>query len=983
MKKIVSTIVCIISVICYALPVNAQQAFYIYRNDGVINTFITTEIDSMTYSCVGVDSVVHDEYVVNEVYTSDSIYRIPIAVIDSIGFITPKTIYQPDVIVLDGDIRNYIISRDDFTLRFLSTTPKSLLPQKGDKLVTTEIDNVITNAFVGKVTEVISLEDGIKIICEPVNLTDIFECYYGIIKKMDEPDSVRHRSIEDGFFGTDGTRTFNPGKKTHELFNSHDVSITYNKDEELSGSIDNARATISLTPIIDYNAFLIVNKTYGVNLSITAVGRYSLETSLELSGDIDYELDIPFIKKVIPIPEALIDFEFELGLFGEAKGSVIIDQIWTRNYKHFFHWEWSSKGHESLQKVHEFKNTSNTHTGEVALNGSLGLGFYGKIGIAFIATSDLDIAEMGLKYKGGLCYESTYVPYKRDVEYARKSTDLYNQIKDREIAAYKYRELTFEAKLFKWSVSKEIPNFFNIPFNKKDSEYVIRCVPLFSDTKLTKNDGGTFNASTKVSKKVNATDIGFALINNNNAEDATYLYSIYNYSGPKAEAHASFYDKPELNSYTVYPLVKYRGMELIAEPSAVVENESPVTMTLEMERIGYNHAIAKCKFTGLKDLNGICGIEYWANRETHKEQSVNIEDDGDYYFDMFELIPNTTYHCRAFIKVGDEYIRANSTTTFETAHNSNVRLTDFKQNTSYYFPKAFRERGGLEKDYDYKFFTQFKIESDVKDPIVSYGCMYKGPSGDYIEHYFCDEERLEDGIYYFTEMVSNLPEETLVIIPFVMIDKDDKGYEKVFGKKMNFSLKHNGNFFGCPDDNHPHAIDLGLRSGTKWACCNVGAKAPEQDGGHYMWGESVEKNFYDWRTYTYAIEWDKHVDIGSDIAGTKYDAATVLWGDPWKMPTEEQFSELLSDVRGYIYAPYNGVNGIYIIVPNGSSIFLPTAGTRFGYDKGGDWGYYWTSTLDVTNPVTAIAHYLPINSAPAFYSILRFEGLSIRAVQGK
>ena len=30
----------------------------------------------------------------------------------------------------------------------------------------------------------------------------------------------------------------------------------------------------------------------------------------------------------------------------------------------------------------------------------------------------------------------------------------------------------------------------------------------------------------------------------------------------------------------------------------------------------------------------------------------------------------------------------------------------------------------------------------------------------------------------------------------------------------------------CPDDNHPHAIDLGLPSGTKWACCMWGPLRP-------------------------------------------------------------------------------------------------------------------------------------------------------------
>ena len=46
----------------------------------------------------------------------------------------------------------------------------------------------------------------------------------------------------------------------------------------------------------------------------------------------------------------------------------------------------------------------------------------------------------------------------------------------------------------------------------------------------------------------------------------------------------------------------------------------------------------------------------------------------------------------------------------------------------------------------------------------------------------------------------------------------------------------------CPDDNHPHAIDLGLPSGTKWACCNVGADTPEGYGGYYAWGETEEKS---------------------------------------------------------------------------------------------------------------------------------------------
>ena len=50
----------------------------------------------------------------------------------------------------------------------------------------------------------------------------------------------------------------------------------------------------------------------------------------------------------------------------------------------------------------------------------------------------------------------------------------------------------------------------------------------------------------------------------------------------------------------------------------------------------------------------------------------------------------------------------------------------------------------------------------------------------------------------------------------------------------------------CPDNNHPHAVDLGLPSGTLWSCCNVDAPSPEGYGGYYAWGETETKNVFTW-----------------------------------------------------------------------------------------------------------------------------------------
>ncbi|MBR5060986.1 MAG: hypothetical protein IKX24_02455, partial [Prevotella sp.] len=362
----------------------------------------------------------------------------------------------------------------------------------------------------------------------------------------------------------------------------HEISVEYHIDDELSFRLDNAKASISLTPTIDYSAYLIVNKDYGTYISVTAIGNYSLEEYLALAGTIAIDDDIPLFEKAIPIPEALIDVFFEFGVFANIEATLSTEQTWTQKYRHVFHWEWSSKGRETMKNINEFKPVSNSHTGKVAINGTASIGAYGKVGIAFIATSSLDIAQVDLRAEGGICVEGTYVPYKRDEKYAKKSTDLYNQIKDREVEVYWYYGLSAEAELFKWSASKQIPNFFNFPLNKKGKILGVRLVPLFSDTKLTKDENDTYFATTKVMEDVFTADVGFALINQDNEEDATYSYSIYNYIGPKAEAYASFFNKPVSNKYTVYPLVKYMGMEMIAEPCATIDEASIIFKNAEI-----------------------------------------------------------------------------------------------------------------------------------------------------------------------------------------------------------------------------------------------------------------------------------------------------------------------------------------------------------------------------------------------------------------
>ena len=152
------------------------------------------------------------------------------------------------------------------------------------------------------------------------------------------------------------------------------------------------------------------------------------------------------------------------------------------------------------------------------------------------------------------------------------------------------------------------------------------------------------------------------------------------------------------------------------------------------------------------------------------------------------------------------------------------------------------------------------------------------------------------------------------------------------------------------------AVDLGLS--VKWASCNVGATSPEEYGGYYAWGETEEKSDYSWSTYKwYNGSYDSMTKYctnssygtvdNNTVLDPEDDAATVNWGGDWRMPTLDEFRELL-DECSWSWTTQNGVNGYKVTGPNGNSIFLPAAGARDGTEVcyRGSYGFYWSGTLN-------------------------------------
>ena len=676
-------------------------------------------------------------------------------------------------------IRKYVIRQDSLTIFFRNNTPTAVLPHVGDKLVTIEMDDVFPIGFAGEVLEIKNDANDIEVVCTAVGLTDIFECYYGVSQVVLDSEQQLMRKAPGG--RRKALKTFAPGKLTLSLLNDFGFTNSYQPNDELSFDLSELRADISVTPEVWGGGIVTVTPEYGVYVSLTVTGKYDLEENFSLKGGLSWKKDItlPYPNDRIFWPIApLVDVYLKPGVFIQAGGQFAIQQKWTQQYRSAFHWEYSSMGKESLQPVNKMIPVSSNHSGEAALKGYLGAGFFLEVGFDFIHTKKLDIANVNLRGEAGVNLEGNLVLTKSDMESAKTSTTVYEQLRDTELSLNWFYGVTANAKFLRWGVSHDV-NLGKIPLNNQGKIFSCAMAPTFSDVNAewSKDIPSAIDAHAKVScpalfgGRCIISDVGLVL-KGEDGEDVARSYGVYGYNGAQGarDFYSQFYDVEKGENFKVYPHIKWMGVDILASPYAEVKGET-----------------------------------------------------------------------------------------------------------------------------------------------------------------------------------------------------------------------------SCPNANHPHMIDLGLPSGTKWACCNVGASAPEQYGDYFAWGETSPKSVYNDDTYAYCtvqytdigyiVRNVSYVNIGSDIAGTSYDAATANWGLPWRMPSKVQIQELDNSCTS-TWTTQNGVKGRKYTGPNGSTIFLPAAGMRVDDNliMAGSYGQYWSSTL--YNP--GGAYYLDSNwsgSGLSSYALRRSQGLSVRPVR--
>ena len=190
-------------------------------------------------------------------------------------------------------------------------------------------------------------------------------------------------------------------------------------------------------------------------------------------------------------------------------------------------------------------------------------------------------------------------------------------------------------------------------------------------------------------------------------------------------------------------------------------------------------------------------------------------------------------------------------------------------------------------------------------------------------------------------------------------------------------------------------VDLGLPSGTLWATCNIKADAPEAYGVYFPWGvwgwasESIITiNWSNYRFRTSGNE-DENVCFNKYNTDSEHgavdnktqlelcdDAAHVNWGGHWRIPTEEQWIELMENctVEFYTGRSDNDKKTLYKVTytgPNGQRLVLPG-------------NHYWSSSLCKENPIYAMDYFvMPRMEKHSISKLTRNYAIAIRPVTSR
>ncbi len=560
------------------------DAFYIYRNDGQFNAFFRDEVDSIAYSNYDADSVYYDEIVTQLVYTQDSIYWIPLASVDSVGFVQPETKYKEDAVVLSGNIFDYLISADSLVLTFSSSIPYSLLPKVNDKLVTMELTDKLPCGFAGKVRNIENSGDIITVYCDSLAFEDAVSRFYGVVEIVSQQQGGEvRRYLPRKAPIASYTYPFNPNIPDFNMPISLEGVISPKKVfKSFEGK---ASANLHITPILTGRAvYVIDNLVVPTHYEIHVVTDLKTESVLDIAGVAKGEFVNWWFNRDVPMPWGY-PLYLAFGPMLEIEGDVALGfnlRADVRHIEDIIYYPAASITPVTQMMFNRVDQTTRlTRFGMdwryFALRGSAKVGFKARVGLP---VPKHDVAWFGGEFQFGERVDADLNVDFDAIEQAETSTAFYDALKSSNLSEMSYGGAQF--------CVMGLNDRLSLKFGRDDYDFGGKRInwnllPLFSETKAMPS-GSSAKASANITNDcIIPYTVGFSIFDENGnriGEPHWNGQKYWTHNGFNFPFETSFTDLATDKKYKVYPTLSLFGLHnILASPGADLDMHFPVTLS--------------------------------------------------------------------------------------------------------------------------------------------------------------------------------------------------------------------------------------------------------------------------------------------------------------------------------------------------------------------------------------------------------------------
>ena len=612
------------------LAQTSQDALYIFRNDGKFNAFFYGDIDHIAYSKVDTLGKTQKDYVVQEIYALDSVWRIPVSAIDSVAFVTPKTVYKKDVVRPDKSISKYIIASDTINwIRLSKNTPEKLIPKKGDKLLIEEPSKYIPHGFGGKVTSVKTTSAGnYTVKTEALPLTDVYERLVmkgAVSPKEDDASAKETRGVTDGtFLDFSDTWDIEPITQTLKIAGSQSLveGMGGNFSVALTGE---GNIKFTLTPKVTARGFLFLDPIEGVKVNSFTKITTGVTVDGEVDGALATSIDIPFTmagnKKSKPIEFGKKDEFDKYPLIFDLSAGVNLNA--TGHVKSTFNWTGASGAlAANITYTKPIASVFGELDRQTAVNGeqgtftyTLGVDKYFQLGIGLYAKGELKFnnpvvkeEDLQLGIRGDFAFTEDFRIGKSALDISK---DLWKTAEDKVYDALNADPITggelfldgqAYAKLFKTTYG---------PYSDKISlwDFGFAVVPKFKNFKMTPNEKAPsiIKFSSSIERKVlMPVRVGFVVFKTADEKQVgTDVWYSKTYRQQEFKSFTRTYSVLDPGvSYVAVPKVKFSGF---GNPF-VVTNVQPIYFDLGDPKIEVDEAVEVGGEKGNQDLSVLTNI---------------------------------------------------------------------------------------------------------------------------------------------------------------------------------------------------------------------------------------------------------------------------------------------------------------------------------------------------------------------------------------